>query len=209
MSNSSPAYDNKIARKYSMRTLEHKLDNKTALQEELGWIHEPKQPIICLPGGMTDALGGELLEEMIDGLLELPVGIVVRGRGERKYGEMFAGLSQKFGYKLKIVQDNDTQCRRMLAGSDMALYCALPADLGEMEDVLRYGVIPVAPAMPLLDNYNPVQESGNAFVYDKPTKWVAFASVVRALETFRFPYDWKTIQRYAMESVHETAEVEG
>jgi glycogen synthase len=53
----------------------------------------------------------------------------------------------------------------------------------------------------VLDNYNPVQESGNSFVFEKPTVWQCFASVARALETFKFPYDWRTIQRHAIESM--------
>ncbi len=36
---------------------------------------------------MTDVLGGELMEKTIEGILELPVGIVIRGRGSKKYGD--------------------------------------------------------------------------------------------------------------------------
>ena len=56
----SPAYDNKIVQILA-RTIEHKMENKTVLQEEIGWITEPKQPIVCILDGMTDALGGPLL----------------------------------------------------------------------------------------------------------------------------------------------------
>lgn len=207
MSNFSPSYDNKIARKYSVRTIEHKMDNKTALQEEIGWVAEPKLPIICLPSGMTDALGGEIALKVIEGLLELPVGIVIRGRGSQKYGDTFTKLAKEHSYKIKLMPDTETGFRKLLAGSDIALFCSEPNE--DLEHVLRYGVIPVALPSSNLENYNPVQESGNAFIYDKPTHWQCFASLVRAIETFKFPYDWRTIQRHAMESARETEEDEG
>jgi glycogen synthase len=204
----SPAYDNKITRKYSARTIEHKGENKTALQEELGWINEPKQPIVCFPTGITDALGGALLEEVLPGILELQVSVVIRGRGSKKYGELFTKLSKAHGHRVAIVPDDETHMRKILAGSDMALFFA-DQNKEELENALRYGAIPIAPPSPLLDNYNPVQESGNAFIYQESTMWQCFGSLVRALETFKFPYDWRTIQRHAMESIdrNETANI--
>ncbi len=197
----SPAYDNKIARKYSARTIEHKVENKTALQESLGWIAEPKQPIICLPMGMTDALGGALLEQVLPGLLELPIGIVIRGRGTKKYGEMFTKLAKESSHRIAIVADDESHIRTMLAGCDMALFLAEKDDEDMLDNSLRYGTIPVSLPRDVLDNYNPVQESGNSFVYEQASPWLCFASVARALETFKFPYDWRTIQRHAIESV--------
>jgi starch synthase len=197
----SPAYDNKITRKYSARTIEHKGENKAALQELVNWLVEPKQPIICFPGGTTEALGGELMQEVLPGLLELPVNIVIRGRGSKKYGELFTKIAKTSPHRIAILPDDETNLRKMLAGSDIAMFFATQNEGAELEDALRYGVIPVSLQHEILENYNPVQESGNAFVFDQPTRWQCFASVVRALETFKFPYDWRTIQRHAMESM--------
>lgn len=197
----SPAYDNKIARKYSARTIEHKMENKTALQEELGWIAEPKQPIVCLPTGLTDALGGALLEEVLPGLLELPIGLVIRGKGSKKYGELFTKLSKSSGHRIKIMQDGEEATRKMLAGADIAVFFSNHDDEETLENALRYGTVPVSPQTAILDNYNPVQESGNAFIYQEPTPWQCYGSLVRALETFKFPYDWRTIQRHCIESM--------
>lgn len=196
----SPAYDNKITRKYSARTVEHKMENKTALQESLGWIEEPKQPIVCIASGMTEQLGGKLLEETIEGLLELPVSIVIRGRGSKKYGEYFTKLASEHSHRVAIVADDEEHLRSMLSGSDIAMFFS-EAEGDELENALRYGTIPVSLPNALLQNYNPVQESGNSFVYETPNKWNCFASLVRALETFKFPYDWRTIQKNAMESM--------
>lgn len=208
MSLLSPAYDNKIVRKYSARTLEHKVENKIALQEEIGWIAEPKQAILCLPTEMTDALGGALAQQLFAGLLELPIGILVRGKGSNKYGDMLMKLSKQHAYKLKIMPDGEAQMRKMLSGADMALFLADITDDTDLRNCMHYGVIPVAPAHELLENYNPVQETGNAFLYEKSTVWQSFAAIVRAVETFKFPFDWRTIQRHAMETVQGDAQNE-
>ena len=202
----SPAYDNKIARKFCARTVEHKPANKQALQEELGWIDEPKQAIVCISTGMTDALGGALLEQVISGMLELPITLLIRGRGSSKYGELFTKLAKGNGHRIKIIPDDEINLRKMLAGSDIALFFAAQQDPDEIANALRYGVIPVALPADGLDDYNPVQESGNAFLYEETTAWQCFAALVRALETFKFPYDWRTIQRHAMEGVEKQGE---
>lgn len=197
----SPAYDNKISRKYSARTVEHKIENKLALQEELGWMQEPKQPILCVPMGATESLGGELLVQILPGLLELPVGLVIRGRGSKKYGEIFTNLAKSHPHRIAIVADDEKNVRKMLAGSDIALFSSKADHVEDLENALRYGTIPVSLPHEELENYNPVQESGNAFVYEESNHWQCFAALVRALETLKFPYDWRTIQRHAMDTM--------
>lgn len=198
MTPTTPSYDNKIARKYSSKTLEEKVKNKLALQEELHWVAEPKRPIVCIPTGMTDALGGKLLEQIMPALEQLPVEILVRGRGSEKYGKMFTELSKNQKHRLAILPDDDVSVRKMLAAADIALFFADAEGSEELEMALAYGVIPIAPESKSLDNYNPVQETGNAFTYENVTVWQCFAALVRALETLKFPYDWRTIQRHAM-----------
>jgi starch synthase len=202
----SPSYDNVIARKYSARTIEHKMENKTALQESLGWIEEQKQPILCIPTGLSDEADVALFEQMIAGLLELPLGIVILGRGSKKCGEMVGKLVGSSGHRIAVVADDDKHLRKLLAGSDMALFLS-----GNHEDAvvaaLSYGCVPIAQESHLTENYSPTQESGNAFTYSEATVWQCFASVVRALETFKFPYDWRTIQRHAIESITRREEL--
>lgn len=201
MPNLSPAYDNKITRKYSARTIEHKMENKLALQEELGWVQEPKQAIVCLPCGVSDALGGQLLEHLLPGLLELPINIVIRGRGSKKYGELFMNLAKQYKHRIAIMGDDETNMRRMLAGCDIGLFLSDKEGSEELSNTLSYGVIPVSMPNDILEDYNPIQESGNSFIFTAENQWKCFASLVRALETFRFPYDWRTIQRHAMDTV--------
>ncbi|MBI3332190.1 hypothetical protein HYZ99_04530 [Candidatus Peregrinibacteria bacterium] len=199
----SPSYDNKIARRYSAGSLEQKVANKTALQKELGWPAEPKRPLLCLPAGMTDELGGDLLEEILPGLLTLPVELLILGKGPASYGALFTKLAKENRHRVAIIPAEEDAIRKMYAAADMALFFTDPKAMKELVHCLRYGVVPVAPASSVLENYDPIQESGTAFTYEKPTTWHCFTAIVRAMETHRFPFDWRTIQRYGMESVRD------
>lgn len=196
----SPSYDNKIERKYSVKTLEHKSENKLALQNELGWPPEKKIPLLCIPTGMTDKLGGKLLKEVLPGILTLGMEIIILGKGDDEYGELFTKLTKEKGHRIAIVNDDDTQRRKMYAAADIALFLVDPEKITERTNCMNYGVVPIAPSTTSLQNYNPVQESGNAFLYDGNTKWDCFGALIRALETYNFPFDWRTIQRHCMET---------
>ncbi|HCI04019.1 MAG: hypothetical protein QF755_03835 [Candidatus Peribacteraceae bacterium] len=201
MSNLSPSTDQSIAQKYSAETLEKKIKNKTALQKELGWPAESKRMMLCLPVGMTKALGGELLEELIQGLETLPIELLIRGKGTKEYGELFTKLAQDKNHRFAIVPDKEDAVNAMFAAADASLFLSDPSDLPELELSLKYGAIPIAPECEKLEAYDPIQESGVAFTYENPDVWSVFAAIVRALETHRFPFDWRTVQRYCMESV--------
>lgn len=67
---------------------------------------------------------------------------------------------------------------------------------GDIASVLKNGCVPISK----LDgetttNYNPLQEKGNGFYFKNSTKWEMFAAIVRALETYQFPYDWENLIR--------------
>lgn len=199
MTSSSPAADKALAHPYSAQTLEYKVQNKTALQEELGWTPEPRRALVCIPTGVSEQLGGALLEEVLPGLLELPVQILILGKGSASYGKMLTELAKQHDQRIAIIPNDDKAIRAMFAASDMALFLSNPAALPELQMALAYGAVPVAPEASKLHDYNPNQESGEAFTYSKMTPWHCFAAVVRALETYKFPFDWKTIQRHCME----------
>jgi starch synthase len=198
----SPSYDNKIFKKYSVRTLESKIENKLSLQKELGWVSEAKIPLLCLSGGMTDEQGGEEFQEVLEGILSLNCQIIVRGIGSEKYGALFTKLEQEYSHRVKIIRDEDVLRRKMYAASDIGLFFAENED--ELVNCLAYGAVPVGPKQSHLSDYNPVQEAGNAFIADPHNPWTWFTALVRATETYKLPYDWRTIQKQAMQTVKDT-----
>ncbi len=188
--------------------LDTKAAAKAALQKELGWKNEPRRALLCVPTGMSDELGGKLLEDVMPGLLTLPVQIVILGKGSKAYGDYCTQLAQDKPHKVGILPNTPKNVAALYAAADMALFCMPPGDNAELTACLEHGVVPLSPANERLINYDPNQEAGNAFTYEQLTHWHCFAAAVRAVETYRFPYDWKTIQKNAIAMSDEEREAD-
>jgi len=198
MSNISVTTDTPEA-KADVKILNEKPKAKATLQKEIGWPMESKRPMICIPTGMTKSLGGKLFEQLLPGLLSLEIELLILGKGSSTYGSFITGLAEEQNHRFHIVPSTDRAVETMLKAADMALFLSDPATLPELSACLSHGTIPIAPSTSALKDYNPVQETGNAFLYKEEDVWKCFAAIVRASETYVFPFDWKTIQKHCLE----------
>lgn len=95
--------------------------------------------------------------------------------------------------------EKTTKCtkdeKEALGTADIAVVFSEPL----MALARKSGCVPVAPYKDdkSTPTYNPVQEKGNGFYFKNQTKWEIFAAIVRALETFQFPYDWENVVKAA------------
>jgi starch synthase len=196
----NPAYDNKIVQKYSKKTIENKIKNKQVFCEEAGLIFDKRVPLICVTYMLTDDNNLKILQDIMNGILEQPVELVFTGIGTEKYQKYLTDLADKNGTKIIIAGNSEDERRKIYAASDMILVTTLSEECKEeAKRAMNYGVIPVIPAVDFAQDYNPNQEKGNAFVYNQNSPWSLFANIIRATESFRFPYDWKNIAVDAME----------
>lgn len=62
--------------------------------------------------------------------------------------------------------------------------------------VVERGIVPVMKEGLHHDaeNYNPIEEHGNAFLFHELSAWQVYGSIVRAVENFAFSYDWETLR---------------
>ncbi len=196
----NPAYDNKIYQKYSKKTIENKIKNKESFLKDAGLPFEKKVPLICITYPLTDKNNLSIIKDIMNGILEQPVQIVLTGIGTDKYQKYFTDLAEKNGAKITIAANGEDEKRKIYAASDIILIPTLSEECAEETKIaMGYGVIPVTPQQNFAEDYNPNQERGNAFIYSKDSPWNLFATLIRAIETFRFPYDWKNIAAGAME----------
>lgn len=200
MPSHSPTTDHNLERRYSSGSLEQKIHNKTSLQEQIGWPKEPRRPLVCLPAGMSEVLGGDLFKELLPGIFSLPVELLVLGKGSAEFGSLFTKLAKDHSHRVHIVQNSEAGMHKMMAAADMGLFLA-NGSTKDIAQCLAFGVVPIAPMQEGLSDYDPVQETGNAFTFENPTVWHVYASLVRACETYKFPFDWRTIQKHCMETV--------
>ena len=202
----NPTTDPNLAARYDLESIERKVENKLALQKELGLPQRPEVPLIGLISRLYDQKGLDLIANIMWGLMRLDLQLVVLGAGEGRYEELFRAnardnpqkLSATIGFKPVLAQ-------HIYAGSDMFLMPSRfePCGLGQLIS-LRYGTIPIVRATgglaDTIQDWDPVKQTGNGFVFDAYDHWDLYARVVRALENFRQPQLWRALQRNAMTS---------
>ena len=99
---------------------------------------------------------------------------------------------------IEIIKEDDFE--KGLKAAHMVVL--LDENLPQLKKAWEAGIVPITSAFDSsITDYNPNNESGNSFVYENVNEWEIFAAVVRALETYKFPYDWKFIVRSCKSSV--------
>ena len=197
----TPAYDNKIYQKYSKKTIQNKEKNKMAFLQDSDLPYNKKIPLLAITFPLTDKNNVGMIQDVMNGILEQAVEIAITGIGTEKFQNYFTELAEKNSKKITILPDSEENKRKIYAAADILLVPAeSPECLEEAKNAMAYGVVPVMPPGNFAEDYNAIAERGNAFFYPKGSPWGFFASLVRALENFRFPYDWKSIQVSAMEA---------
>lgn len=197
----TPAYDNKIYQKYSKKTIQNKSKNKIAFCQDFGLVYEKRVPILCITFQLTEKNNIEILQDIMNGLIEQSIQLVLMGIGNQKYQEYFTKLADKNPEKITIVDDNEENKRKVYAASDMFLMLSENKEVtDEVKNAMRYGVVPISPDTNFTENYDAIQEKGNAFIYKKGSPWNFFATIIKSMENFKFPYDWKNIQVSAMDT---------
>lgn len=197
------AYDNKIYAKFSKNTIEKKAVNKQEFCEEYGITCGNREFLIGIVSPLTPQNGADILENLLEGIAVLPVKIAVRAIGTAKFQKVLGDFAERFPEKIAIVPDDEAGLRKILAAVDATLFLSTGEENETLaRSALSYAALPIAPAdmRHIVEDYNPNQESGNGFLYREQNVWLAFAAIVRALENFRFPYDFKNIQKSAIET---------
>jgi starch synthase len=161
----SPAYDNKIYQKYSKKTIENKIKNKEEFLGEVGLPFEKKVPLICITYPLTDKNNLAMLSDVMNGVLEQPVQIVLMSIGTQKYQKYFTDLAEENPNKIVIADSSEEEKRKIYAASDMILIPTLSDEcVEETKNAMNYGVLPITPPQDAVEDYNPNQERGNGFV---------------------------------------------
>jgi len=195
------AYDNKIVCKFAKSSIEKKLVNREALIKEYNLDCGRKDLLLGIVVELSDKNHAEVFLQIVEGLMTLGVCLAVRALGSKKFQTKLGQLAEIYAEKIALIPDGDAELRQILASSDVVLFFGQGEENEELALAsLRYASLPIAPAsfQHIVQSYNPNQESGNGFLYDDNNPWAAFAAVVRAVENFKFPYDWKTLQRSAI-----------
>lgn len=169
--------------------LKRKRQTKKALAQRLAFSH--KKPLLSvILDQELDESGESHLKKILEGTSFVDVQVVILADTNL----------MAFAFPHAIVVPYSRVGRRdLLEASDMTLAFGF----NDVEEMLLHGTIPISPARAEVADYDPNHETGNAFIYRKLAHWSVFAALVRALETFKFPYDWKNIVRQGLQKERE------
>ena len=204
----NPATDGYIHTQFDALSLDRRIENKVALQEQMHIpIHEDV-PLLAMISRLADQKGFDLLAQIIQPLLAQGIQFVLLGIGDQHYHEMFQSLAARYPEQVAIfLTFNTALAQRIYAGSDMLLMPSRfePCGTSQM-NAMRYGCVPIVRQVgglaDTVQEYDPSSGDGNGFVFKNYDPWEFFAAVVRAMALYRFKDIWRTLQQRGMEADH-------
>ncbi len=166
-----PENDKEIAVPYGPATFEKKVENKLALQRELGLEENPDAPLIGMVGRLSGQKGLDLVECVLGEIMNTGAQMVVLGMGENKYVDLFSWAQWKYSGKLAACfQMNHALAHKIYAAADLFLMPSMfePCGLSQLIS-LRYGTLPITRETGGLRDtvlaYNKETGEGNGFTF--------------------------------------------
>ncbi len=143
--NYDPMTDPNIAVNYGPDSIDKKIEDKLALQRELGLTEDPTIPLYGMVSRLTMQKGANLVAELLPQFMERTMQLVVLGTGEYMYenaiGDFAYHNPENFAARITF---DESLSRRIYAGSDVFLMPSQfePCGLAQMIS-MRYGTLPL------------------------------------------------------------------
>ncbi len=142
----NPGTDPRIARRYDVHTLQHKLFNKFTLQRDHGLPVSSQPLVLGYVGRLVEQKGVDLIVEILDQLAAHPVQVVALGAGEQALELQLREAARRYPRQVSIYAGYDEQlAHRLQAGADALLIPSRyePCGLNQMYAQF-YGTVPIA-----------------------------------------------------------------
>lgn len=166
-----PAHDTRITAAYSADDLSGKAKDKAALQRLMGLREEPHVPIVAIVSRLVSHKGLDLVCEVLHDMMELPIQLVVLGKGDRKYEDFFRWAAGQYPGRMAVRLDySEDLSMAIYSGADLFLMPSKsePCGLAQMI-AMRYGTVPIVRETGgLKDTVQPYEawrDAGNGFTF--------------------------------------------
>ncbi len=135
--------------------------------------------------------------KIIEPLCELDFDMSVLAFGDESSQEACFDYAEKYRERFNVLESVPKNKDTIISNSQVIIFTDKP-EKDILKKLSKKGVIAVIPEAALLEgleNFDPQQEKGNCFAYDINNHWDLLATVLRAYETFKFPYDWSNCKK--------------
>ncbi len=205
----NPRYDEHVVAKYpideedeQVTTQQGKAENKADLQEQLELPIEPDIPIVAMITRLTEQKGLDLLEQVADKLLSLPIQLVFLGVGEKRYEEMITKWAEQYPRHVSTTIKFDNKLSHKIeSGADIYLMPSRyePCGLNQMYSLI-YGTVPVVRKTGgLTDSVEQYTTgSGNGFVFEEYDGDEMLKALQKAIDLYHQKPEWDALQLRGM-----------
>ncbi|MGB2926174.1 MAG: glycogen synthase GlgA [Limnothrix sp.] len=201
----NPSDDTHLAKQFSSTTLENRMANKLAIQEETGLAISKDVFLMSMVSRLVEQKGVDLLLNILEQFMAYTdAQLIVLGTGDRHYETQLWQMAYRFPGRMSVqLLYNDGLSRRIYAGSDVFLMPSRfePCGISQMM-AMRYGSVPIVRKTGgLVDTvsfHNPITETGTGFAFDRYEPLDMYTCMVRAWESFRYKDDWAKLQQRGM-----------
>ena len=197
----NPETDPALAVHYGLgNVLEHKMENKLALQKELGLEEDAGKFVIGLISRLTNQKGLDLVSAIIPQVLDGNTQVIVLGTGDKQYEDTFRYYENAYhGTFSACIQYDEARAHRIYAGADALLVPSRfePCGLTQL-NAMHYGTLPIVRETgglkDTVEPYNDFTGDGNGFTFDRYDAGLLLDAINRAKTVyFTNRYHWDEI----------------
>ena len=197
----NPETDPALAVHYGLgNVLERKMENKLALQKELGLEEDAGKFVIGLISRLTNQKGLDLVSAIIPQVLDGNTQVIVLGTGDKQYEDTFRCYENAYhGTFSACIQYDEARAHRIYAGADALLVPSRfePCGLTQL-NAMHYGTLPIVRETgglkDTVEPYNDFTGDGNGFTFDRYDAGLLLDAINRAKTVyFTNRYHWDEI----------------
>jgi hypothetical protein len=133
---------------------------------------------------VVDARIHDVLTAVAPGVATVGIEIVVQNPHDEARRLAWKHLQEKYPKWVRVMDANDVHAPIF----DMVVLEEVNHQT--LPDLKKHKLVPVAEKG--VATFDPIEEKGNGFLFHR-SAWSLFAALVRAQETYRFPYDWENL----------------
>ena len=199
----NPKTDKNITKKYDVKSLKNKEENKKKICEEFGLEYNPERPMYAMISRLVGQKGIDLIRQCEGEMKSLNADFVFLGSGDKDYENLLIWLSNNSTNIRAYIGYRADLANQIYAGSDFYLMPSKfePCGLSQLI-AMRYGSLPVVRATGGLEDTvtgYPLADS-NGFKFWGYSGWDMMQAIYCSLGVYQDKYTLNAMRKTAMET---------
>lgn len=196
----NPSTDKALICNYDETSIENKVKNKLALQNEMRLPEDPQKIVAGVVSRLSYQKGLDIIVNSAYDMANMDIQLVVLGTGEEYYQNIFRKLTYELPNNVSVALEfNDPLARRIYAGSDIFLMPSRYEPCGLSQIIaMRYGTVPVVRRTgglvdTVVDYYDQNSNSPTGFCFDEASSYGMMSAIRNAMNIYYDKDKWREL----------------